>query len=118
LLRVAGNRCRTKMAKRATQAKTQLLNEDLDVKLQPDLTTPALILEEVQAALELLRPEYQHVFSLFHFHHRSFEEIAIEMKVPYATVKTWCHRARKEMAEILERRGNLNEELGAVPSRV
>lgn len=115
LLTVAGNRCRTKIANRRRLPLNGLEG-------QPEVATTAepagLILEEILLGLELLRPEYQMAFRKFHLEHRSFEEIAAEFQVPYATVKTWCHRARKELAEILQRRGNLvPNELEATSNR-
>lgn len=115
LLTVAGNRCRTKIANRRRLPLTGLEG-------QPEVATtaepPGLILEEILLGLELLRPEYQLAFRKFHLEHRSFEEIGAELRVPYATVKTWCHRARKELAEILQRRGNLvPNELEAAANR-
>jgi RNA polymerase sigma-70 factor (ECF subfamily) len=111
LLTVAGNRCRTKMAKRMSQAGTQVLEAE---PAADESSSEGLILEEVQAGVAMLRPEYREVFTLFHFEHRSFEEIAETLQVPYATAKTWCHRARRELASILDRRGNLSKELGKI----
>ncbi len=111
LLTVAGNRCRTKMAKRQRQVNHVL--EDCSSVPAP-LPESSLIFEEVWAGLQHLRDEYRAVFVKFHLEHRSFEEISAELGMPYATVKTWCHRARKELADILARRGNLVEEIGQV----
>lgn len=108
LLTVAGNRCRTKIAKRRRLPLTGL---DGQPEISQAADTPGLILEEILVGLELLRSEYRVAFRKFHLEHRSFEEIAAELRVPYATVKTWCHRARKELAEILLRRGNLAGEM-------
>jgi len=104
LLTVAGNRCRTKIANRRRLPVTGLEGHP---EVGQTAEQPGLILEEILLGLELLRPEYQVAFRKFHLEHRSFEEIAAELHVPYATVKTWCHRARKELADILQRRGNL-----------
>lgn len=111
LLTVAGNRCRTKMARRMSRPTPQSLEGDVQERSGSET---GLILEEVRAALDLLRPEYREAFSLFHIDQRSFEEIGQIMQVPYATAKTWCHRARRELAEILARRGNLADEIGKV----
>jgi RNA polymerase sigma-70 factor (ECF subfamily) len=111
LLTVAGNRCRTKMAKRRRQV-SHVMEDCNDI--EASVADSGLIIEEVWAGLQHLREEYRSVFVKFHIEHRSFEEIAADLKMPYATVKTWCHRARKELAEILARRGNLIEEMGQV----
>ena len=52
-----------------------------------------------------LRPEYRQAFVLFHEQELSYAEIATAMEVPLGTIKTWVHRARREMIDYLRRRG-------------
>ncbi len=61
--------------------------------------------EEVQRAVEGLRDDYRQCFTLFHVQQLSVQEISDLMLVPTGTVKTWLHRARKILAEELQRRG-------------
>ncbi len=63
------------------------------------------ISEEVQRAVEGLRDDYRQCFTLFHVQQLSVQEISDLMRVPTGTVKTWLHRARKILAEELQRRG-------------
>ena len=105
LLTIAGNRCRTKLSQRARkQAHVSL---DFPVPDQRQDSNAGQILEEVELALENLRSEYQEVFRMFHFQQKSYEEIAAKLNVPQGTVKTWCHRARREMIQLLARRRNI-----------
>lgn len=53
------------------------------------------------AAVERLRPEYREVIVLRHQEGMAYEEIADISGLPLGTVKTYIHRARKELAELL-----------------
>ena len=61
--------------------------------------------EEIQKAMATMRPEYQQCFALFYLQELNVEEVAEVLDCPEGTVKTWLHRARKEMAEYLRKRG-------------
>jgi RNA polymerase sigma-70 factor (ECF subfamily) len=65
--------------------------------------------EELQIALNGLREEYRTCFVLFHQEEQSCQQIAELLDCPEGTVKTWLHRARKELAETLRRRGVVTE---------
>jgi RNA polymerase sigma-70 factor (ECF subfamily) len=62
---------------------------------------------EIEQAIGQLRPEYRTAVILRHIENRPYEEIAEIMDVPIGTVKTFLHRARAELREIL---GHLREE--------
>ena len=68
-----------------------------------------LLSEEIELALEDLRSEYRSAFTLFHRHELSYEEIGEMMEVPLGTVKTWVHRARRELVNRLSKRGVIEE---------
>ena len=81
----------------------------------PDERAAQHLGEEVQLALAIVRDEYRQAFVLFHEHELSYAEIAESMSVPLGTVKTWVHRARKELIEELRRRGVVPEPRHEVP---
>lgn len=62
---------------------------------------------EIEAAIAQLRPDYRTAVILRHIENRPYEEIAEIMEVPIGTVKTFLHRARAELREML---GHLREE--------
>jgi RNA polymerase sigma-70 factor, ECF subfamily len=104
LLTIAANRCRTFIERRAkTPAATEFATTApvgcLDGAEQRELG------EELQRALGRLRDDYRTCFVLFYLRELSCAEIAEQMKCPQGTVKTWLHRARRELAEHLQRRG-------------
>lgn len=108
LLAIAGNRCRTCLARRKTRPPSTPLVEQL-----PDRhgnAEPAKHLaEELQQALARLRAEYRQAFLLFHEQELSYAEIAAALDCPLGTVKTWVHRARREVIEVLTKRDVFTE---------
>jgi RNA polymerase sigma-70 factor (ECF subfamily) len=114
LLTIAGNRCRTQLAKRGKHP----LAHSLDFPLEDprsagsDITPMSnsqLLREEVDLALGQLRDEYRIAFEMFHDQGLSYQEIAQSFQVPLGTVKTWVHRARRDLIHRLRQRGILNE---------
>ena len=56
-------------------------------------------------SIDTLRPEYQAAVVLRHHEDLDYEEIAEVMDLPLGTVKTYLHRARKELAALLREAG-------------
>ncbi len=71
--------------------------------------------EEMLVALEDVREEYRSAILLFHERQMSYAEIAEKLERPVGTVKTWVHRARREVIERLSRRGVLAEVRDELP---
>ncbi len=114
LLAIAGNRCRTALSTRKRRPAGEVLPEQLP-DTGPDLQAAKQLAEEVKLALVSVRDDYRQAFILFHEHELSYAEIAEAMNVPLGTVKTWVHRARRELIEQLQRRGVVQETRHAVP---
>ncbi len=108
LLTIAGNRCRTKLAKRMRRPTNVTLEQPIsdDWHRHEDAK---LLAEEMNVALESVRKEYRQAFQLFHQGEASYEEIAQQMEIPLGTVKTWVHRARRELIMRLRKRGVIGE---------
>ncbi len=107
LLTIAGNRCRTRLAKRKRRPTPVPL--DYPIQDQSHLERHAqLLTEEIDLALAHLRLEYRQAFNLFHQREMGYTEIAAELEVPLGTVKTWVHRARREIVTRLRKRGTLS----------
>lgn len=103
LLAIAGNRCRTCLAKRMRKPPMQHLEQPVPDK--PSNNNDGQLQEEVDLALGQIRQEYGEAFRHFHEGGLSYGEIAAAMEVPLGTVKTWVHRARREIIGHLVRRG-------------
>lgn len=56
---------------------------------------------EIEAAIVDLRPAYREAILLRHVEGRAYDEIAEIMELPLGTVKTYIHRARKELQTTL-----------------
>lgn len=106
LMAIAANRCRTAMEQRSRRPRTPgLLPEAVAGADGVDRD----LAEELERAIRTLRDEYQTTFVLFYQQHWNCAQISESMGVPEGTVKTWLHRARRELAEALQRRGIVPE---------
>jgi RNA polymerase sigma-70 factor (ECF subfamily) len=103
LLAIAANRCRTALGKRAREPASREFHENSRTDKAPVDTDD--MAEELQLALGTLREEYRMCFILFYQQELSCAETAEIMQCPEGTVKTWLHRARRKLAEYLQRRG-------------
>ena len=108
LLAIAGNRCRTCLSQRMRRPHTTPLVEQLPDR-QPASEPARNLAEELQRALVRLREEYRLAFLLFHQQELSYAEIGAALDCPLGTVKTWVHRARRELIEMLRQRGAIGE---------
>jgi RNA polymerase sigma-70 factor (ECF subfamily) len=113
LLAIAGNRCRTHLASRMRQLSTTSLVEQVgDDAMQ--IADARNLAEEVELALAGLRDEYRQAFLLFHQHELRYPQISVTLDCPRVTVKTWVHRARRELIAQLRQRGVVQESRHAV----
>lgn len=108
LAKIAVNCCRTALSNRSRKPKpTEFLDQLADDHPQSaSVRGPAADLgEELQLALENLREEYRTCFVMYHQQELSLAEIGEALDCPEGTIKTWLFRARRELAEQLQRRG-------------
>ncbi len=104
LLAIAGNRCRTMLAARKKTMNNVAIIEECLEDETPPMEDVDHLQEEVNLALSGMRNEYRKAFQLFHEQELSYAEISEALECPLGTVKTWVHRARKEIAAQLCRR--------------
>lgn len=112
LLAIVGNRCRTLLAVRRRRPQG-LATVDQLADVRPDPSSQHLA-EEVQLGLGTLRAEYRQAFLLFHDQQLSYQEIADAMGKPVGTIKTWVHRARRDLVQHLRARGVVEESTDAM----
>ena len=103
LLMIAANCCRTALTKRQRQATASEVVDDLPAR--PDGGASSEFVETIQKALETLREDHRTCFVLFYEQELSVSEIGEMMGCPEGTVKTWLHRARRDVAAILRSQG-------------
>jgi len=104
MMTIAANRCRTALSRRRDRPA-----EVTELVHQP-VAGGSELAEELDAALRELRDEYQTVFRMFYLQECNCVDIAHCLGVPEGTVKTWLHRARKEIADRLRRRGIVSDD--------
>lgn len=96
----------------APDAVTSDQQEATSVILESEFEQPDELLEarelgaSIEEAIERLRPEYRTAILLRHVEGYSYDEIAEVMEIPLGTVKTYIHRARAELQDML---GHLRE---------
>jgi RNA polymerase sigma-70 factor (ECF subfamily) len=56
---------------------------------------------QIERAIGRLRPEYRACIIMRHVEGRPYEEIATALELPLGTVKTYIHRARNELRDLL-----------------
>lgn len=59
--------------------------------------------EDIEKALERLKPNSKTVILLYYFREFTYEEIAKILNLPLNTIKTHLYRAKKELKEILQK---------------
>ena len=57
---------------------------------------------QIEEAISQLRPEYRSCIMLRHVEGCAYEEIAEILDLPLGTVKTYIHRARSELRDLLK----------------
>lgn len=102
VLAISANRCRTALEKRSRVPPSGISAAEPAEHADPESRD---IGEELERALALLREEYRLCFILFYQQELSIIEVSEILAVPEGTVKTWLHRARKQLAESLRTRG-------------
>jgi RNA polymerase sigma-70 factor, ECF subfamily len=106
ILAIAANRCRTALRQRPRDASRSSVEIG---QIAADGSNDSRELsDELDLAVAALREEYRLCFVLFYQQELSCAEIASVLNRPEGTVKTWLHRARRELAERLRRRGVVN----------
>jgi RNA polymerase sigma-70 factor (ECF subfamily) len=109
VMRIAVNRCRTWLGRRMQRPQlTATLDDWTAGANRADEATE--LAQGIETALAGLRPDFREVFVLYHQHGQAYEEISEEVGRPIGTVKTWLHRARLALLELLRERGLVQEE--------
>ncbi|TWU57484.1 RNA polymerase sigma factor [Rubripirellula reticaptiva] len=103
LVTIAGNRCRTLMARKPYH--TSLASSEEPATIVSTLQREAdSLAEEVQLAIGQLADDPQRAFRMFHEHSMDYAQIADRMNRPIGTIKTWVHRSRLQLIESLRER--------------
>ena len=102
LYRVTSSVCLTELNRRKRRSEVELLPSHAGKMAieQPEVSdTPELI----RRCVTKLPDRYATIMTLFYLQEVSYEEIAEIMDIPMGTLKTWMHRARRQLRKIVEK---------------
>src|ERR1700683_3153944 len=91
---IARNTCLTRRRAAGAHA-TVPLDESIPAAV------PAAAHADLRAAIGQLPAKYARVLVLFYLEDRSYQQVALALGLPMGTVKTYLHRAKKELAVVL-----------------
>ena len=109
MLRITSNLCRNRLAARRVRRSLLPATGGEDLPPEPEGPGPALIVPtdarlraaRVRAAIEALPERYRLPVILYYVHELPVLEVAAVLETPPATVKTWLHRGRAALRELL-----------------
>ncbi len=121
LYRIAHNLCLTELRRRSRRGEHVSLEEEGEEKVHWMLSGPREDLEheierrdisgKVRTLVEKLPVPYRTALTLFYLQQVRYEEIAEIMDVPLGTVKTYIHRGRLRLRELVLAESDLAESL-------
>ena len=95
---IARNTCLTRRRIAADRRTVSL--DDANAAEIPSHDPPASD-TDLRAAIARLPAKYARVLVLFYLEDRSYQQVSLAMGLPMGTVKTFLHRAKKELAVLL-----------------
>lgn len=111
LYRIARNLCLTELKKRGSRGEHLSIEDEGEEKVHCLLPASAGGLEEeierrdlsrnIQSLIAKLPENYRTVLTLFYVQQVRYEEIAEIMEIPMGTVKTYIHRARLRLRDLI-----------------
>jgi RNA polymerase sigma-70 factor (ECF subfamily) len=122
IYRIAHNLCLSELRKRGRRGEHLSLEEEGDEKIHWLLPEAPDNLEEqierkdfsrnVRELVDRLPTRYRTVLTLFYVNQARYEEIAEIMNIPLGTVKTYLHRARLRLRDLVLAESDLPDFLG------
>lgn len=121
LYRIAHNLCLTELKRRARRGEHLSIEDEGDEKVHSLLPRTEGLEEQiekhdvartVQALIARLPANYRSVLTFFYVQQLRYEEIAEIMNVPLGTVKTYMHRARLRLRDLVLAETDLGETPG------
>jgi len=103
LVTIAGNRSKTFLAKRRYHQPLSKMSEPVTDEMTASRQIDGLR-EELVLALAQVPDRQKTACELFHEQSLSYAEIAEHLGCPVGTAKTWVHRARMSVIQILQQR--------------
>ena len=100
MYRVTCSVCLTELGRRKRRAEVPLMpHHDREAAVPP--TAMSDMPELIRRCVAKLPRRYAAVITLYYLKEITYDEIAQIMQVPMGTLKTWMHRARKQLGQIV-----------------
>jgi RNA polymerase sigma-70 factor (ECF subfamily) len=108
LYTISRNTCFTELKRRAARSTVSFDAPQMQGALERVPAAPGAEPEagaemDVQTMLAGLPEKYRQVITLFYLEQKSYEEVAAMLGLPMGTVKTYLHRAKKELLKLSRR---------------
>lgn len=108
LYAISRNTCLTELRRRAARATVSFNTLEFADRLDiiPEVQTadaPAGAELDVATLLGQLPERYRRVLTLFYLEQKSYEDVAALLGLPMGTVKTFLHRAKKQLLKLTQR---------------
>jgi RNA polymerase sigma-70 factor (ECF subfamily) len=107
LYRVTSSVCLTEISRRKRRGEVELTPGHLsgpETAVEP--AQPTDTHEIIRRCVTRLPERYATIMTLYYLKEVSYEEIAEMMNIPMGTLKTWMHRARRQLRTIVEQEMN------------
>lgn len=101
LYRVTSSVCLTEINRRKRRGEVPL-GPSHSRTLSEESGSPSDLPEIIRRCVGQLPDRYAKIVTLYYLKEQPYEEIAQAMEIPLGTLKTWMHRARKQLREIVE----------------
>ncbi len=102
---ISRNRCLTDLRKQIAHPTCSLDDPLLQSGLEEFAADSSASVDAgAEPVLSQLSEKYRQVITLFYLEQRSYEEVASMLALPLGTVKTFLHRAKKDLLRIVSRR--------------
>jgi RNA polymerase sigma-70 factor, ECF subfamily len=109
MYRVTSSVCLSELSRRKRRAEVALDSDNnTETAVHPGQSHD--IPEIVRRCVGELPDRYAQIITMYYLKEISYEEIAQVMDVPLGTLKTWMHRARKQLRVIVEREVSQHEQ--------
>ena len=100
---VGRNTCLSELKRRALRPRLLMEESALDRAADTPVAAPGSEAAlDVKVLLDRLPERYRQALTLYYLEERSYQEVAEILGVPMGTVKTFLHRAKKELVELSE----------------
>lgn len=102
LYRVTSSVCLTEINRRKRRGEVAL-SPAHSRTMSDEAPDPSDLPEVIRRCVGQLPDRYAAIVTLYYLKEQPYEEIAQAMDIPLGTLKTWMHRARKQLREIVEK---------------